>query len=54
MHVKEGMDALVVKNQISPLSLAGFLLSSQKPVSQVFVCGEEYIYILPGQGTKLI
>lgn len=44
MHVKESMDALVVKTQISHLSFAGFLLSSQKPVNQVFVCGEEYIY----------
>lgn len=34
MHVKESMDALVVKTQISPLSFAAFLLSSQKPVNK--------------------
>lgn len=44
MHVRKSMDGLVVKTQISPLSFAGFLQSSQKPVNQVFVCAEDCIY----------
>lgn len=44
MHAKVSVDGLVVKTQISPLSFAGFLLSSQKPVNHVFVYGEECIY----------
>lgn len=44
MHVKESMDALVVKTQIYPLSFAGFILSPQKPINHQFVCDKEHIY----------